>query len=88
MLYQGDAVTTLLAWGGVLFTSAVSFILPLLLALHTVLEFDVEGVISVYGAWRPSRHTQRVLLMILLGLAVVSVVSAIVGLIFVGTAPT
>jgi lipid-A-disaccharide synthase-like uncharacterized protein len=84
MLYQGRAVTELLAWGGVLFTSVVAFILPLLLALHTVLEFDVQGAIAVYGGWFESSDSQRNALIVLLGLAVVSVVCAIVGLIFEG----
>lgn len=85
MLYQGDAVTKLLAWGGVLFTSVVAFILPLLLALHTVLEFDVQGVIAVYGGFFESSDSQRNALMVLLGLAVLSVVCAIVGLICIGS---
>lgn len=86
LFYQGDAVTELLAWGGVLFTSAVAFILPLLLALHTVLEFDVEGVIQVYGGKFTSWESQRNALIVLLGLAVVSVIVAIIGLIFAGSA--
>jgi hypothetical protein len=86
MLYQGDAVTELLAWGGVLFTSAVAFILPLMLALHTVLEFDVQGVIDVYRGYFLSYEAQKNALIVLLGLAVTSVCVAIIGLIFVGTA--
>ena len=86
MFYQGDAITELLAWGGVLFTSAVAFILPLMLALHTVLEFDSEGVIDVYRGKFRSWESQRNALIVLLGLAVVSVVVAIIGLIFAGSA--
>jgi lipid-A-disaccharide synthase-like uncharacterized protein len=84
MLYKGHAVTELLAWGGVLFTSVVAFILPLLLALHTVLEFDVQGAIAVYGGWFESSNSQWNALIVLLGLAVLSVVCAVVGLIFEG----
>jgi lipid-A-disaccharide synthase-like uncharacterized protein len=84
MLYQGHAVTELLAWGGVLFTSVVATILPVLLALHTVLEFDVQGAIAVYGGWFESSDAQRNALIVLLGLTVVSVVCAIVGLISEG----
>jgi lipid-A-disaccharide synthase-like uncharacterized protein len=84
MLYQGHAVTKLLAWGGVLFTSVVATILPVLLALHTVLEFDVQGAIAVYGGWFESSDSQRNALIVLLGLTVVSVVCAIVGLISEG----
>lgn len=86
MFYQGDAVTELLAWGGVLFTSAVAFILPLLLALHTVLEFDAQGVIDVYYGKFTSWNAQRNALVVLLVLAVVSVIVAIIGLIIAGSA--
>ena len=86
MLYQGDAVTELLAWGGVLFTSAVAFILPLMLALHTVLEFDVQGVIDVYRGYFLSPEAQKNALIVLLVLAVTSVAVAIIGLIFAGSA--
>lgn len=86
LFYQGDAITELLAWGGVLFTSAVAFILPLMLALHTVLEFDSEGVIDVYRGKFRAWESQRNALIVLLGLAVVSVIFAIIGLIFAGSA--
>jgi amino acid permease len=81
MLYQGKAVTELLSWGGVIFTSAVAFLLPLVLALHTVLEFDQEGSIHVYGTrgWIVSRQAQIVTLIVLLSLAVVSVGTAVAG---------
>jgi amino acid permease len=83
ILYQGDLVTELLSWGGVIFTSAVAFILPLILALHTVLEFDLVGSIEVYGpCWKQqfqSRRAKIVALVIILSLTVMAVVSAIVG---------
>lgn len=86
MFYQGDAVTELLAWGGVLFTSAVAFILPLVLALHTVLEFDAQGAIDVYFGKFTEWDAQRNALVVLLGLAVVSVIVAVIGLVLAGTA--
>jgi len=86
LFYQGDAITELLAWGGVLFTSAVAFILPLMLALHTVLEFDVQGMIDVYRGKFQSWESQRNALIVLLGLAAASVVVAIIGLISAGSA--
>lgn len=79
MLYQGRAVTTLLSWGGVVFTSMVAFILPLLLALHTVKEFDTEGVISIYFGHFSSKRAKVNALRVLLGLAVVSVTAALIG---------
>lgn len=88
MLYQGDSVKQLLAWGGVFFTSVVAFILPLLLALHTVLGYAAKGSIQIYGGWFESPKSQRNALIILLGLACLSVVCAIIGLIMAGTAPS
>lgn len=85
MLYQGEAVTKLLSWGGVLFTSAVAFLLPLVLALHTVLEYStIKGSIAVYGNYMPSKRWQVVLLCILLTLTVVSVIAALAGQFYVG----
>jgi hypothetical protein len=86
MFYQGNAVTELLAWGGVLFTSAVAFILPLVLALHTVLEFDAQGAIAIYFGKFTAWKAQRNALIVLLGLAVVSVIVAILGLFLAGSA--
>ena len=81
MFYQGNLITQLLSWGGVFFTSAVAFLLPLMLALHTVLEFDQEGSIQVYGSkgWIVSKRAQIVALVVLITLAVLSVGTAVAG---------
>jgi hypothetical protein len=86
ILYQGEAITQLLSWGGVIFTSAVAFLLPLFLALHTVLEFDDKGSIDVYykGWFTSSRRSQVVALSVLLTLAIVSVIFAVIGQFFNG----
>lgn len=84
MLYQGNLVTQLLSWGGVLFTSAVAFLLPLVLTLHVVTEFSQQGSIQVYGPYlqpyiMTSKRWQIMALVILLTLTFLSVGSAIVG---------
>jgi hypothetical protein len=86
MLYQGASVTTLLAWGGVLFTSAVAFLLPLVLALHILKEYEREGVISVYRGFAvvQTREQKIVATKVLLALASLSVAAAILGLLFFG----
>mmetsp|Transcript_3299 Transcript_3299/g.5388 ORF Transcript_3299/g.5388 Transcript_3299/m.5388 type:complete len:503 (-) Transcript_3299:160-1668(-) len=86
LFYQGNLVTKLLSWGGVIFTSAVAFLLPLVLALHTVLEFDQEGSIHVYGmnGWIVSRRAQIIALIALLSLAVISVGIAVAGQFYIG----
>jgi hypothetical protein len=84
LLYQGEAVTELLSWGGTLFTSIVAFILPLLLALHTVMEFDMEGSIEVYYGYFTSKRSQIWALVLLLALAILSVVAALYGIMFLG----
>jgi hypothetical protein len=79
--YQGNAISDLLSWGGVLFTSLVAFILPLALALYTLLYFpDDHGSIAVYGRFIQSQIGKKVSLLVLLILAVGSVGYAIQGL--------
>mmetsp|Transcript_4612 Transcript_4612/g.6814 ORF Transcript_4612/g.6814 Transcript_4612/m.6814 type:complete len:518 (+) Transcript_4612:131-1684(+) len=82
LVYHG--VTHLLAWGGVLFTSAVAFILPLLLSLHTIMEFydETQGSITVYNnLFVETKESETLALYILLALASGAVFLAIVGLI-------
>jgi amino acid permease len=42
LLYQGDAIGTLLDWGGVLLTSAIAFLLPLYLAYRVLMYTDLR----------------------------------------------
>ncbi|CAB9498574.1 expressed unknown protein [Seminavis robusta] len=86
MLYEGQGITNLLSWGGVICTSLVAFILPLLVALHTVEENEHEGFVSVYGIYLscfPSlehdKGAQIRVLKVLLALAVLSIIAAIIG---------
>ncbi len=79
-------VTQLLSWGGIIFTSLVAFLLPLLLAWHTVQEVDSPGSIPVgagfgCGAETPSRRKQTTGVAALFALAVISVVAAVFGLV-------
>lgn len=84
LFYQGDAITELLSWGGIMFTSLVAFILPLLISIHSLDTSESEGVISVYGEKysHMSKNTHKLLLNILLVVAVLSIFAAIIGNIF------
>jgi len=78
ILYQGDSIGQLLNWCGVLFTSAVAFILPLYLALRVLVGTDENGSIHVYGI--PVRRERQIsLLYVTLFLAVCAVTLAIGG---------
>jgi len=80
LFYQGDSITQLLSWGGIIFTSVVAFILPIWIALHTLDTSDEQGVIDVYGRYTvSSKETQKFLLQILLGLSILSIAVAILG---------
>lgn len=79
--YQGNAIADLLSWGGVMFTSLVAFILPLALALYTLVYYpDVHGAIAVYGRLIQSNIGKRISVSALLIVAIVSVGYAIQGL--------
>ena len=84
-LYQGSKVTALLNWGGMFFTSLVSFLLPLALALYVVTtKFEeYKGSVKIYP-WNfsdriSSKESQIFSLRILLCLSAVAVVVAIAG---------
>lgn len=82
MFYQGSAIATLLSWGGVLFTSAVAFILPLALALYMLMyKVDLEGSIDVYGKLIQSQPGKKRAVLVLLVTAIASVAYALVGLV-------
>jgi hypothetical protein len=78
ILNDGRAVTKLLGWGGVIFTSLVAFILPLGLALYVAEKFDEEGTILVYGNCLKDRISHAYTLRILLILAALSIIVATV----------
>ena len=84
LFYQGEALTKLLSWGGIMFTSLVAFILPLLVSIYSLHVSDVEGAIAVYGEsqhgpTKLSKETQKILLYILLTISMVSITAAITG---------
>ena len=81
LFYQGDSVTKLLSWGGIIFTSVVAFILPLWISLHTLDTSDAPGVIAVYGKYSvDSKETQKFLLQILMSISLLSISVAIFGI--------
>jgi hypothetical protein len=79
LLYDGQAITKLLSWGGIIFTSLVAFILPLILAIHVVRTDDTIGSIQVYGGWYKAKDPQLVSLYVLFALACLSIFVAILG---------
>jgi amino acid permease len=79
MLNDGEAITKLLSWGGVIFTSLVAFVLPLLLSIYVVRTSDAEGSILVYGGWFKDKDTHLLSLYVLLALAITAIFVAILG---------
>ena len=78
--YSGDAIGTLLSWGGVLLLSSVAFLLPLCLAYHTLqVKPEEAGAVRVYGPFLKSFKQQKVALRFLLVTATASIVIAILG---------
>jgi hypothetical protein len=78
-LSSGAAVSAILGWGGIVFTSLIAFVLPLMLSLHIVEHYDYEGFVTVV---RWSRIPENVSLRILLYAAVLSILLAVIGTIF------
>jgi hypothetical protein len=79
--YQGNAIAYLLSWGGVMFTSAIAFILPLMLALYILIRTSENpGAVNVYCGLIQSRYAKSISVAALLVIALVSVVYAIIGL--------
>jgi hypothetical protein len=82
IFYKGAAITRLLSWGGVIFTSLVAFILPLIVTLYALDADDLHaGSIDVYGGvWEfNSKLKERRFLYFLLAAAIASICMAIVG---------
>lgn len=84
LFYQGDSITQLLSWGGIIFTSLIAFILPLLIALHSLDTSERDGSIDVYYPihWIRSKSAQKAALKVLLVLSVISIVFAVLGNVF------
>jgi hypothetical protein len=80
IFYQGDAVTVLLSWGGIIFTSLIAFILPLLLTLYVLDTSATEGAVDVYEPLHiTSKSAQKRSLYVLLGVSVLSIFLAFFG---------
>lgn len=78
--YTGDWVTQLLSWGGMIFTTLVAFILPVLIALHTLEETDTPGSVPIYGRWElKDVSSQALALKVLLVLSILASIAALVG---------
>jgi Tryptophan/tyrosine permease family len=79
MLYDGQAITKLLSWGGIIFTSLVAFILPLILSIYVVRTNDTAGSIQVYGDWYKTKKAHLTSLYVLFAMACLSIFVAILG---------
>jgi len=80
LFYTGDWVTQLLSWGGMVFTTLVAFILPVLIALHTLEITDEPGSVIIYGKWDLTEmSSQAIALKLLLVLSILASIAALVG---------
>jgi Transmembrane amino acid transporter protein len=82
LLYNGSAITALLSWGGVIFSSLVVFILPSALTLYVVQKYDYQGTVSVYYGKFTSKPQEIITSRVILAVTAASVVVALVGLVF------
>lgn len=78
LFYQGDAIATLLDWGGVLLTSAIAFLLPLYLAYRVLRYTDLELVLD-HVTLTGRRRDQLRCVVAWLGVTAVAVALAIAG---------
>jgi len=80
LFYTGDWVTQLLSWGGMIFTTLVAFILPVLISLHTLEETDEPGSVLIYGSWDfTEKSSQATALKVLLVLSVLASLAGLAG---------
>merc|ERR1719162_656254 len=80
IFYRGDAIYQLLSWGGILFTSLIAFILPLLLSLRSLDMASGEGSVDVYKVFNvTSKKAQKFAIRIILVLAIASIILACIG---------
>lgn len=76
---NGTAVTKLLSWGGIIFTSLIVFIFPLLLTIHERQNAAAAGSVDVYCGYITSQRAELFSLWVLLALSVTSISFAIWG---------
>ena len=79
MFYNGGSTTALLGWGGIIFTSIIAFLAPLLMGLHAATTYTCDGSISVYGRLVLSRRQKVLVLYGLLIFSSAAIVLAIIG---------
>jgi len=80
IFYQGDAVYQLLAWGGMIFTSLIAFILPLFLALCALEKGCSDGSVDVYKPFHVKSHEAKNLaIRIIIAVGIGSILVAILG---------
>jgi len=90
MFYKSALTAELLSWGGMLFTSIIAFIAPLLLAVKALtnanLDINNDGYVSIpWGPFVKSKRAESVALYVLVGLSVISVILSIIGQFVSGT---
>jgi len=77
IFYQGDAIYQLLSLGGIIFTSLIVFILPLVVSLRALDVSTDEGSVDVYKPLHPmSKNSQKVATRVIISLAVASIIVA------------
>lgn len=83
IFYVGGSTTNLLGWGGILFTSVIAFLAPLLLSLHTILKCEEEEAPSPMNRsfWK-SKSSKYFNTSLLLLIAILSIALAIFGEMF------
>jgi hypothetical protein len=79
LFYQGSAISELLSWGGILFTGAIAFLLPLCLAVRVLRQTETPGSIKVYGNLFSSRKAEVNATIALFVFAAACVTIAIIG---------
>ncbi len=87
LFYQGTAISELLSWGGILFTGALAFLLPLYLAIRVLRISDEDalegsvwgGSVDVYLGFIKSRAAELKTTMIVMIASFTCVVFAIGG---------
>lgn len=81
-LSSGASVSALLGWGGIFFTSLVAFVLPLMLSLYIVEQYNYQGFVAIGNWWArilPGVVSEKISLRILLYTAIFSITIAVVG---------
>merc|ERR1712113_695685 len=76
LLYHGAATVYLLSWGGIVSTSFVAFILPIVLSIKASKGTDNRGSLSLYFGYSVSSKAEKISLWVLLVLAIASALVA------------